>query len=196
MQPNQSRADGYAPKWRHFHPQSTVWVQNPFDHDVVFQVADEHNTPYQYRMPKGRVSELPGGAVATLGVKAIVDELIQVNKEDVFHMWDASVRAKHEAAIIVRYKEAPISQEIQRGGEVNLATTDRDFAAEEEEIAEEPEEIAFEDQPTAEEIADEVAFEDEALPVKRGSGRSADKNVANIAAASLAGKNDIELNDK
>lgn len=120
----QSKADAYAPKWRHFHPQATVWVHNPFDHDVVFQVADEHNNPYQYRMPAGKTSELPGGAVATLGVKAIVDEMIQNDPKDVYSVHEAGVRQKYEDKIILRIKEAPAIENRVHRGEVNLSVSD------------------------------------------------------------------------
>lgn len=97
--------NGWEPKWRQFNPLSRVWVQNPFDHDVVYRVADEFNRPFEYLLPAKKVSELPGGAIATLGVKAIVDELIQNSEKDAVHMWDKLVRAKHEATVIVREKE-------------------------------------------------------------------------------------------
>ena len=123
MQPT-TKSDGFQTKWRTFHPQATVWVMNPFDHDVVFNVADERNTPFQYRMPAGKTSELPGGAVATLGVKAIVDEMIQKDPKDVFSMWEVGVREKYENQIILRVKEAPITASAQQAGEVNLGTTE------------------------------------------------------------------------
>lgn len=119
-----SKADAYAPKWRHFHPSATVWVHNPFDHDVLFDVADEYNVPYVYRMPANKTSELPGGAVATLGVKAIVDELIQNSASDQYAMWEVGVRTKYEEQIIVRIKESPTIETISRGGEVNLGVDD------------------------------------------------------------------------
>lgn len=126
MNPNnqQQRADSFAPKWRHFHPQATVWVHNPLDHDVVFNVADEFNNPYQYRMRAGKTSELPGGAVATLGVKALVDELIQGDPKDVYSQWEAGVRQKWEDQIILRVKEAPASAQPTNRGEVDLTTSD------------------------------------------------------------------------
>ena len=125
MNPNnqQKRADSFAPKWRHFHPQATVWVHNPLDHDVVFNVADEFNNPYQYRMRAGKTSELPGGAVATLGVKALVDELIQGDPKDVYSQWEAGVRQKWEDKIILRVKEAPASAQPTNRGEVDLTTS-------------------------------------------------------------------------
>lgn len=119
--------DGFKPRYRHFHPQSTVWVQNTLDHDVVYQVADEHNRPFQYRLPAGKISELPGGAVATLGVKALVDELIQNTKADVLRMWDEDVRAKHEATVIVREKSAPVRTDQQAAaGEIDLSVSTHD----------------------------------------------------------------------
>jgi len=125
MNPNQpKRDDGFQPKWRHFHPQSTVWVHNPLEHDIVFNVADEFNNPYQYRMRAGKTSELPGGAVATLGVKALVDELIQGDPKDVYSQWEAGVRAKWEEEIIIRIKEAPLSAQPVDRGEVDLTAPD------------------------------------------------------------------------
>lgn len=119
MQPRKKK-NQFQPKWRHFHPQSTVWVQNILSHDVIFNVADEHNQQFTYKLPTGQVSELPGGAVATLGVKAIVDELIQNNKNDVLRIWDADVRQKYENDIILRIKEAPLKEERTVSGEINL----------------------------------------------------------------------------
>ena len=114
---------GYKDKYRHFHPQDTVWVHNPFEEDVVYQVADESNTQYTYRMPAGKTSELPGGTIATLGVKNIVDRLIQQSKDDVYQMWNLKVRAKYEDQIIVRFKPAPATKAVEQGGEVNLGTS-------------------------------------------------------------------------
>lgn len=120
MQP-QSRNDAFQPKWRHFHPQSVVWVQNVLPHDVVFKVADEHDVQYEYKMPAGKISELPGGSVATLGVKAIVDELIQNNKNDVLRIWDKEVRGKYEDEVILRVKDAPSKEDrLGQGGTINL----------------------------------------------------------------------------
>lgn len=124
MQPNQqtpAQANGFKPKWRIFGPLTRVWVSNPFTHDVVYQVADEHNRPFRYRLPAGKVSELPGGAIATLGVKHIVDELIQNSKEDMVRMWDEVVRARHEKGIILRVKESSPLTSSALGGEVDLS---------------------------------------------------------------------------
>lgn len=122
MSPNDNRRDdGFKPKWRHFHPQATVWVNNPLDHDVTFNVADEFDNPHKYRMRAGKTSELPGGAVATLGVKAIIDELIQNDPKDVFSQWEDNVRRKWEDKIILRIKEAPMSAQMVQRGEVDLS---------------------------------------------------------------------------
>jgi hypothetical protein len=138
--PDGQRADGYSPKWRNFHPMDRVWVQNPFNHDVVFQVADEYNRPMKYRLPANKVSELPGGAIATLGVKAIVDELIQSSEADAPQLWNPEVRKRHEAGIILREKRTMPSANSDTPGEVNLAvdTSDGPEAAEEE-VDDEPE---------------------------------------------------------
>lgn len=109
MQPQTAAAPpqetGFKPKWRHFHPLDRVWLQNPFDKDIVFQVADEYNRPFKYLLRAHEVSELPGGAIATLGVKRIVDQLIQNNKDDTAKLWDPGIRAKYEADVIMRIKE-------------------------------------------------------------------------------------------
>jgi hypothetical protein len=132
MPPRQTSPDSFQSKWTIFHPQATVWVQNVLDHDVVFQVADEHDNPYQYRLPTGKVSELPGGAVATLGVKAIVDELIQNNRNDVLRIWDREVRDRYEAEIILKVKEAPLKEQQAKSGVIDLSLDDAVAAAEEE----------------------------------------------------------------
>lgn len=132
MQPTltEPRADGFKPKYRHFHPNSRIWVKNPFDHDVVYQVADEYNRPFRYRLPcrdrngnLGCISELPGGAIATLGVKAIVDELIQNDEKDSALMWDERIRTKHEKTIIEDERSTSPKVDADRPGEVNLEST-------------------------------------------------------------------------
>lgn len=178
--PPQSKSDGFLPKWRHFHPQATIWVHNPFDHDVVFNVADEHNNPFSYRMPSGKTSELPGGAVATLGVKAIVDELIQSSEKDVFHMWEAAVRAKYEDQIILRIKEAPASATPQQTGEVNLEATAEDL-----EDDEDSQQVEVDDKPV---FPDEPsAPEEPEAPL--------DPELSNIAAQSTSGKADTVIEE-
>lgn len=124
------REDGFKPKYRHFPPTDRVWVKNPFQHDVVYQVADEYNRPFRYRLPckdrngnLGCVSELPGGAIATLGVKAIVDELIQNSAEDNLLMWDERIRTKHEKQIIVQVRSTTPKADAEHPGEVNLASS-------------------------------------------------------------------------
>lgn len=167
MQPNQT-STGYEPKWRQFHPQSMVWVSNPFDHDVVFQVADERNVPYKYKLGAHSPCELPGGAVATLGVKAIVDELIQNSKEDQLRMWDKDVRKKYEDSVILRVKEGkPMAEAAGPAGEIDLSVDDG------------------KDNPVTEAPVEEVetAFPDLKTP-------EASQEVTNIANASLAGKQD------
>lgn len=178
MQPN-TRADQYKPKWRHFHPQATVWVQNPFDDDVVFQVADEYNNAYQYRLPAGKVSELPGGMIATLGVKEIVDRLIMNDKDDVLRIWEAAVREKHEAKVILRVKEAPLTTgSRQPDGIVDLSVTNK---------TDEPELDI-----TTPEVAKPVQQEQAFPNLKRGKAKSA---VSDIAAASVGKKDQIVETD-
>lgn len=142
MQPPQ-RSDGFTPRYRNFHPQATVWVQNPFNHDVIYQVADEMNRPFKYKLPANQISELPGGAVATLGVKAIVDEMIQNDKDDALSIWDLNVRAKYEDKVILRVKEAPLKTDAKLPtGEIDLSVKG-EVAAEKEPEAEAPAETAF-----------------------------------------------------
>jgi len=143
MQPDKpadERIDGFKPKWRHFSPLSRVWVQNPFDHDVIFQVADEYNRRFKYIIPAMKVAELPGGSIATLGVKKIVDELVQNTKGDEMRMWDENVRRKHEDNIIVRIKETrPAAESMGEGGVVDLSVSDGEVAEVEQPKAKEPE---------------------------------------------------------
>jgi hypothetical protein len=134
----------FTPKWRHFHPQATLYMRNPFSEDIIFQVADEHNEPMQYRLPANKVCELPGGAIATLGLKEVVDRMIGESKTDAIRIWEPAVRERYEEQVIVRVKEAP--QRSGKGGpqgEINLASGD----AEENTTAptEQPEDIPFPD---------------------------------------------------
>lgn len=160
------RADGFKPRYRHFHPLSRVWVQNPFDHDVVYQVADERNRPFKYRLPAGKVSELPGGAIATLGVKAIVDELIQNSKGDEMRMWDENVRAKHEADIILRLKETKEATDSVVPGEIDLSVKSNDVPEVRTETAKPEEAFPGLNQPEAE--TDEPVLD--ALPAAAAAG--------------------------
>jgi hypothetical protein len=140
MQPSQQvqgqaarqASDGFKSKFRQFHPLDRVWVKNPFTHDVVVQVADEYNRPFLYRLEAGRVSELPGGSIATLAVKAIVDELIQSNESEIMRIWEEGVRARHEDNIIVRFKQTTSAVDSATPGEINL-TVPSDSLPEEEE---------------------------------------------------------------
>lgn len=172
MGPQQQNSE-YQPKWRHFHPQSTVWVQNILTHDVVYQVADEHNNAFQYRLPAGKVSELPGGPVATLGVKAIVDELIQNNKNDVLRIYEPAVRAKYEEDIILRVKEAPQKEAKGPQGEINLGVDDSAPEEEEEELVPEVTASTL----TSPEVVEEVEFPavQEQTPAKAKGSKVADK---------------------
>lgn len=127
MQPN-TRGDSFKPKWRHFHPQARVWVLNPFNHDVEFKVADDYNNQYTYKMPANSTSELPGGMIATLGLKAIIDEMIQNNSEDLLRIWDEDVRKKYEDQVIQKVKEAPENRFAKNGpaGEIDLGVKEDD----------------------------------------------------------------------
>jgi len=141
MQPTQqTKSDGFQIKWRTFHPQSIVWVLNPFDYDVEFDVADEANNQYHYRILAGDTVELPGGSVATLGVKKIVDEMIQNNPTDVFSMWEKAVREKYEEKIIIRVKQEPANEVSIETGEIVLKSIKKDTKKEEVEKVEVKEE--------------------------------------------------------
>lgn len=177
----QAKSDGFVPKWRHFHPQATVWVKNPFDHDVLFNVADERNNPYQYRMPAGKISELPGGAVATLGVKAIIDELIQSSPKDALSMWEKGVREKYEAEIIVRVKEAPQSVTQRSTGEVNLGVADDAFEEDE------GEQVTAEEAPVY-----PTQHEEPPMPAPA----QLDSEVSAVASATLAGQQDQVIDEE
>ena len=120
---NPTQNNSFKPKWRHFHPMDRVWVENPFDEDIVYQVADEHNRGFTYRLPAKKISELPGGTIATLGVKSIVDKLIMDNPTDAHRMWDDNLRSKHEKDIIKQLKTTT-SQSTSNSGEINLGTSE------------------------------------------------------------------------
>jgi hypothetical protein len=169
----------YQPRWRHFHPNDILYVKNPFDFDIVFQVADEYNQPWQYKLPQGKVSELPGGMIATLGLKEIVDRMV-ANGGEAIRIWDPLVRSRYEKAVIVRLKEAP-----QRGnvngpaGPVDLTSSDDDIVGPALEGAStQPKEKAF---PGANRRPKVPA---PAL-AKTPGGRPADNGVAATAEASL-----------
>lgn len=141
----ETRNDQFKPRWRHFHPQSTVWVQNPFDEDIVFKVADENNQQYEYIIKANKLAELPGGMIATLGVKEIIDALISQNKQDLLRIWDESVRAKYEEQVIVRIKEAPLNKATTPSGKIDLSVSQEDSEEEVETIEAPAKEEAFAD---------------------------------------------------
>lgn len=193
------RQDSYTPRWRHFHPQATLYLKNPFDEDIYFQVADEHNTPFTYKLGALARCELPGGAVATLGLKEIVDRLIGDNKTDAVRIWEPSVRERYEAQVIIRVKEPPTTGAgIGAGGTVDLSS-----GVDEDDLDER------DDAPTSHK--DEVAFPSAAtgkpaaapaptmppppanrLRNKGGSGKPVDPAVAAAAAGAL-GSEDQEV---
>ena len=135
------RSKQFAPKWRRFHPQSIVWVNNTLSHDIEFKVTDEYGRPFKYRLPAGKVSELPGGKVAELGLKKIVDETIQNGGEQT-RMWEPTYRGEIEKDIILRIKEAPAPQaEDIASGVINLASNEQLEEKDDAEVAEKPETI-------------------------------------------------------
>lgn len=120
----------YESKWRTFSPQATVWVQNPLDHDVVYKVADEYNQQFEYVIPRGKVAELPGGKIAELGLKRIVDEIIQNSKEHA-RMYQKEYRSQVEDEVILRVKEAPAPKAgVVNTGPIDLSSGDINAEAE------------------------------------------------------------------
>lgn len=194
--PNGQRADGFTPKYRHFPPTDRVWVKNPFEHDIVYQVADEYNRPFRYRLPckdrngnLGCVSELPGGAIATLGVKQIVDELIQnsaTNTENTLLMWDERVRGKHEASIIIKIASVAPKADPSNPGEINLGGSAEDIPQAPEEVPAAPEEafpgLNEPEQPAA---APSLPYVPPSVPLPQ----AANQGIANVVAASLPSSN-------
>lgn len=189
MQPNQPNPnDGFKPKYRQFHPLTRVWVQNPFDHDIVFQVADEYNRPFRYKLPAGKVSELPGGAIATLGVKTIVNEMIQSTKDEgnMARMWDENYRKGFEDQIIHRIKETSPIQETASGGIVDLSVKTETVN----------DTVETEDKPAPEEAFPGLNEEPQGMPVMSGSTLAplppeAESGIGDIVAASLPRENAI-----
>lgn len=192
MRPESKRNknDQFQPRWRHFHPQATLFLKNPFDDDITFQVADENNIPYSYRMPGRKVSELPGGAIATLGLKTIVDRMIGDKGEDLLRIWDQNVRKSYEDLVIVRERAAPQhAGKNGPSGPINLTAADEDLNADDERV-------------TAETSVEEPAFPDArrnrqqrqapAVETRKGVGRLAkDNDVAAMAASSLGSKDQV-----
>lgn len=188
MQP-QNSPDGFKPRYTHFAPQAIVWVQNPFDHDVVYQVADELNRPFQYKLPAKKVSELPGGSVATLGVKRIVDELIQngvdeQGRSEAFNLWEPTTRAKYEKQVVLRIKEAPSkAEQTSAAGEIDMSVK-----REAEVSPQENEEL---DEPVVPEATSEFPGLDSAPnpAVEAGVGYAADAALAGLPTISAAAPN-------
>jgi len=180
-----AKASSDQAKWRHFHPQATVWVRNPFNEDVEFKAADENDMQFSYVMPAGKISELPGGLVATLGVRKLVNRKIQ-SSPDVHNQWDPAVRAKYEDGnekegiepIIVRIKEAPtITANQAHRDEINLGVDGSESTQE----------------TKKDEVEEKPVFPE---PKKRKvpSKQVNDAAIANIAAASLPAK-DVEIKE-
>jgi hypothetical protein len=195
-----NRSDQFTPKWRHFHPQATLIMRNPFADDIVFRVADEHNIPYDYRLPGNKICELPGGAVATLGLKAVIDRMIGDEGKDLVRIWDPATRKRYEERVIVKVREAPQTVGGERGGEVNLGITEDELAEREETPRIEAEEQEFPGARRQAERAAEAAQENgKAIPTApagkttkstvsmRGGGKQRDPELAAVAGASLGG---------
>jgi hypothetical protein len=200
-----NRSDSFTPKWRHFHPQSTLFMRNPFKEDIVFRVADEHDTPYTYRLPAGKICELPGGAVATLGLKEVVDKLISDKGTDVLRIFDPTTRKRYEEQVIVRVREAPQEASGTVGGEVNLVSSEEELEERDNTPVVTAEEQEF---PGAKRHADRAAAETahDTLPppartskpstsMRAGNGRSLDPALAGVAAASAGTKDQVIESD-
>lgn len=185
-----SRKAGFEPKWRHFHPSSRVWVKNPFPEVIKFYVADEANQQWEYEMPPNQLCELPGGAVATLGVKELVDRMIQ-EAGDMTHMWMLPYRAKYEDKIIKRIKEPPQKAAAAAGGTISLASE-----VSEDELFDDDDAVVVATQPGGDEEQpiqeaspkrqQPSAGGEAAFPGARRDKRGADK-VKAIAAATVGG---------
>jgi len=123
MQPQKDNTpDPYKPKWRHFHPADTVWVFNPLTHDVKYNCTDELGVKYEYIIPAQQKSRLPGGLIATLGLKHIIDELIQANPVDAAMLYDTPTRTRYESDVIRRVKSAgSVSDGVAVGGTIDLS---------------------------------------------------------------------------
>lgn len=131
MQPEtreEKRNKEFLPKWRHFHPGSTLILKNPFPEAIQFQVADEFNVPHQYVLPANAECELPGGAVATLGLKAIVDKMIGENGDDLIRIWSQPVRKKYEDKIIIDVIDPPELTRQNDQGVIDLGTKKQESA--------------------------------------------------------------------
>lgn len=191
MRPESKRErSSFEPRWRHFHPQDVLFLKNPFDEDVVFTVADERNQPISYRMPAKKVCELPGGLIATLGLKEIIDRLIGQSKTDLVRIWEPGVRKYYEDQVIIRVKEAPQKAAADDpGGPITLASSEdeADIAAADEGPHEER---AFPGAKKAPAAAPPAGENKEPKPAFPGAKpfqkkpKEGDPNLANIAAAS------------
>ena len=186
MQPGQAQDTGFQPKYRHFNQLDRVWVKNPFQEDIVYQVADEHNRPYKYRLPAGKVSELPGGTIATLGVKNIVDRLIQEHDKDVNLMWDPRVRGKHEESVIVQVKATTLRDDSEHPGEINLGSSDSDLPKQQETVAAPEPESEF---PGLNEPAQTVDDGRLAQPPQQQMPENVRQGISDVVGASLPSTN-------
>lgn len=186
-----NRADQFTPKWQHFHPQATLFMRNPFENDIIFRVADEHNVPYTYRLPAGKICELPGGAVATLGLKEVVDKMISDEGTDVVRIWDPIVRKRYEERVVVRVREAPQAAAVGTGGEVNLVSSEEELEERDNMPVVEVQEQEFPGakRPSTQTPPPPTKTNKSAGPMRAGNGKGPDPQLAAVAAASV-GKGD------
>lgn len=196
------RQDSYAPRWRHFHPQATLYLKNPFDEDIFFQVADEHNVPYTYKLAANARCELPGGTVATLGLKEIVDRMIGNSKTDAIRIWEPSVREHYEEQVILKVKEPPTSANgAGPGGVVDLSTApgELDELDEKSDAPSHKDEQAFPTATTPKAAASPAPTmpppPSDRLRSKGGNARPTDPAVAAAAAGALGSKDQIVESD-
>lgn len=193
MQQQNDLEPGFTPKFRQIHPQATLWIKNPLSYDIEFQVADEINRKFLYKLPAGRVSELPGGSVATLGLKRLVDEILSTGrdaegKETTLKVLDPLSRAAVEKDVIVKERRAPqVAQAETPGGPINLGVKTSDIPEDDDGTADEPAEPAdLDDEEFATlEQSDSTVVGGDPLPLEEAEKR-ADSAVKSTADQSLA----------
>lgn len=139
-----TKRDEFQPNWKHFHPYDTVWIQNPFDEVIEWQVADDNGVQHTYSVDAHARAELPGGMIATLGVKKIVDRMMQEDDQDI-QLWNLEKRAEYEDKIIIRVKSvAPPEAKKGESQAINLtAKTSKKATKQSKEAKQQPPEPEF-----------------------------------------------------
>jgi len=133
----------YQPNWRNFGENDTVIAQNPFDEKIEWEVADDNGVKHKYTIDPHSKAELPGGRIATLGVKKIVDRLILEDNNDVL-MWNLEERQKYEegpkANVILRVKSTtPVTKKGEAPQTINLSQEQNQEKKQEKKEAPKPE---------------------------------------------------------